>query len=154
MVGSRVRSFLLGIAVFVLVAAAAAQAQVPPSPFPSPGKPKPAPTDQGNNASESVGVVQVGPVTVDPTSATENTPVADIAGSTEATVGDTGGNGASQSGGVVQAGGGNSATGSLGVAQVSHSKSQTTAHAQRQDTQATASVPTSIGGSGDNTANG
>jgi hypothetical protein len=73
----------------------------------------------------------------------------------EATVGDPGtGNGASQSGGVVQIGGGNTATGSLGAAQVSHSRSQTTAHARRADTQADVAAPTSVGGSGTNSANG
>src|SRR6476659_21094 len=156
----RIRSLFLAASAFVLIATAAqAQAQIPPSPLPNPGKPAPAPTDKGNNASQSVGVVQVGPVTVDPTSAVADTPVtatvANVSGTTEATVGTPGtGNGASQSGGVVQVGGGNTATGSAGAAQVSHSNSQTAAHAQRGDSVAQASAPTSDGGSGTNSANG
>jgi hypothetical protein len=165
---ARLRWLLIAAVAFV-VAATAAQAQVPSTPLPDPGKPAPAPTDEGNNASQSVDVVQVGPVTVDPTSAVADTsaaatpvadtPVADtaadVSGTMEATVGDPGtGNGASQSGGVVQIGGGNTATGSLGAAQVSHSRSQTTAHARRADTQADVAAPTSVGGSGTNSANG
>ena len=105
---NKLRSLFLAASAFVLIATAAqAQAQIPPSPLPNPGKPAPAPTDKGNNASQSVGVVQVGPVTVDPTSAVADTPVTDavanVSGTTEATVGTPGtGNGASQSGGVVQ----------------------------------------------------
>ena len=103
-------------AAFVLVVATAAQAQapLPPSPLHS-GTPEPAPVDKGNSSSQSVGVVQVGPVTVDPTSAVADTPVGDVVSTAQATVGDTGGNGTSQSGGVVQVGGGNTATGSVGV---------------------------------------
>ena len=152
--GCKVRSLLLAAAAFVLIAAAA-QAQIPPSPLPSPGKPAPAPTDKGNSSSQSVGVVQVGPVTVDPTSAVADTPVADVAGTTEATIGDPGtGNGVSQSGGAVQVGGGNTATGSLGAVQVSHAKAQTTAKANVADAQVHVTAPASIGGSGTNTANG
>src|SRR5581483_10459722 len=50
-----------------------------------------------------------------------------------------------------QVGGGNAATGSLGAAQVSHSKSSTSVDVKRGDTHVTASIPTSIGGSGDTT---
>ena len=42
------------------------------------GTPEPAPVDQGNSSSQSVGVVQVGPVTVDPASAVADTPVGDV----------------------------------------------------------------------------
>src|SRR3954447_18122438 len=111
MVGS-IRVLLLAAVAFVL-AATAAQAQLPPSPLPSPGKPAPAPTDQGNQARQSVGVVQVGPAHVEPTQASGGTvgvatpvagtpvadPVADTCATTQTTVGYPGtGNGASQSG--------------------------------------------------------
>src|SRR6476646_4945768 len=79
----------------------------------------PTPPAGGNTAGGSVGVVQVGPVTVDPTPVVAETPVAGATGSVTATVGSTGGNAASKSGGVVQAGGGNAVSGSLGAVQVS-----------------------------------
>src|SRR5690349_11974606 len=155
MICSRLRTVLLAFAAVVLVAAASAQAQLPPSPVHA-GPPKPAPVDQGNSSSESVGVVQVGPVTVDPTSAVADTPVGDVVSTTEATVGDPNtGNGASQSGGVVQVGGDNTATGSAGVVQVSHSQAATdaTAHVVKTAT-VSASTGALVGGTGTNTANG
>lgn len=134
----RVQLMVLTAASFVL-AAAAAQAQDLPKP-----------DTGGNTASQSIGTVQVGPATADPTSTTAGTPVGDAAGTVSATVGTAGGNSASGSGGVVQAGGNNRTTRSAGIAQVSPTGSKTSAQARPAglNTQAT------IGGTGPSSADG
>jgi hypothetical protein len=134
------------------VAAAAAQAKGPIPPV-LPGGNDPTATDGGNTADQTVGAVQAGPVTVDPGAVVADTPVAGAVAGTTAAIGESGGNHASGSGGVVQVGGGNSATGSAGVAQVSSSRSHTAVHVSTPNG-GTADViaPARITGSGSNQA--
>ena len=114
----------------------------------------PEPSSGGNSSDQSVGVVQVGPVTADPAPVVADTPVAGAVATTKTTIGNTGGNQSSQSGGVAQVGGDNTATGSVGVVQVSHSKSNTGVAARVVGTHVGADAGGLIGGSGTNTANG
>jgi hypothetical protein len=109
--------------------------------------------DSGNTADQSIGVVQLGPVTVDPGAVVADTPVANVVAGTTATVGEAGGNHASQSGGAAQVGGGNTTKRSVGVAQVSKSRTRSTVQAHTPSGHAVGvSVPTSIAGSGSNRA--
>jgi len=152
MKGSRsrrwIRALALAATVFALCAAAA-QAQDVPG-LPNAGDPTET-TGDGNSASQSVGVVQVGPATVDPADATAGTPAGDAVAGAGATVGTQGGNHASQSGGVVQAGGSNSATRSAGAAQVSRSHGSTSTAVK---TVGGTTGDASIGGNGSNSSRG
>lgn len=167
MLRSRVGTIVFALATFLLVATAA-QAQLPGLPDAGKALPKPAPvpapapteataTDAssgGNSSDQSVGVVQVGPVTADPMPVVADTPLAGAVATTKTTIGNTGGNQSSQSGGVAQVGGDNTATGSVGVLQVSHSESNTGVAARVVGTHVGADAGALIGGNGTNTANG
>src|SRR4051794_40128218 len=138
-----IKALALAGAAFSLCVAAAQAQDIPAPPVPVKVKadpvevpvplPDPPPpvekTGDGNSADQSVGVVQVGPATVDPAEIVSDSPapVGEAVAGASATVGSQGGNHASQSGGVVQAGGNNSATRSVGAAQVSHSHGSTSA---------------------------
>ena len=78
----------------------------------------PAAADLGNNATNSVGTVQVSPVSAEPTATAIGEPV-DAAVTVPVQVTGSGGNDASGSAGTVQVGGGHEAAGSTGSAQVS-----------------------------------
>jgi hypothetical protein len=159
MTKSRSLLCLITAAVCCVLAATAAQAQapIPVEPAADPSTEVQAP-EQGNSASQSVGTVQVGSVTVDPAPVVAATPVGvagatdatDATGTTAATIGEPGGNHASQSGGTVQIGGNNSATGSAGTAQVSSSQAGSSAQARAAGATASAAAPATVGGSGSN----
>ena len=83
-----------------------------------------------------------------------DTPLAGAVATTKTTIGNTGGNQSSQSGGVAQVGGDNTATGSVGVLQVSHSESNTGVAGRVVGTHVGADAGALIGGNGTNTANG
>lgn len=105
-----------------------------------------------NTSDGSIGVVQVGPTSVNPTVSLP----APVAGtiSVPVSIGGTGNNATSNSTGAVQVGGGNTATGSTGVAQVSGVSASPSAHVGAVSHTAGASGSVSVGGGGANTANG
>src|SRR5204863_196562 len=101
----------------------------------------------GNSAGDSVGVVQVGPVSASPSASAT---AANTSVSTTAPIAVTGsGNSAQQSVGVAQVGGGNSSTNSAGTAQVGGTMLPfgftPAAQSSAQSTTAAAGAPTAAG---------
>jgi hypothetical protein len=104
-----------------------------------------------NNATGSIGTVQVGSTSVDP-AAGAAVGQASAAVSAPTTIGGSGSNNASNSIGTAQVGGGNNASNSAGTAQVSAVRSTPRASASVAGRSANASAPVRIGGGGANNA--
>lgn len=105
-----------------------------------------------NTSDGSVGVVQVGPTSVNPTASTPAPAAGTV--SVPVRIGGTGNNTTSNSKGAVQVGGGNNANGSTGVAQVSGVSVAPTATAAAGSHSASASGSVTVGGGGPNAASG
>src|SRR5439155_6282980 len=106
-----------------------------------------------NNASGSIGAVQVGNTSVDPSvnvSLPATSTAASTAVSAPTSVAGSGNNKASNSAGVVQVGGGNTASGSTGAVQSSAVSSSPSVSASAAGSSAHVSAPASVGGSGGN----
>jgi hypothetical protein len=102
-----------------------------------------------NTATNSIGTVQVGQTSVDPT-ATASAPATQADASAPTSVGGSGGNTASNSVGTVQAGGGNSASGSAGTVQAGPVSSTPSASASVAGNRVSVHAPAHVGVSGSN----
>jgi hypothetical protein len=107
--------------------------------------------DLGNNATNSVGTVQVSPVTAEPTATAIGEPV-DAAVTVPVEVTGSGGNDASDSLGTVQVGGGHEAANSTGSAEVSPTRVAPDATVTVAGSSTHASVPVQVGTDGESSA--
>jgi hypothetical protein len=107
--------------------------------------------DLGNTATNSIGTVQVGQVSVDP-SVSASAPAAQAGAAAPTTVGGSGGNSASDSVGTVQVGGGNSASGSAGTVQTGPVATSPSVSVSVAESRAAVTAPAEVGGSGPNTS--